>query len=57
VGVSGGGAGAAGRSIAFGSPDNAAVILGADGSETPVARGPKTVLSDVIWDLALARLT
>ena len=45
-----------GRSKAFGSPDNAAVILGADGSETPVQRGPKSVLSDVIWDLALARL-
>ena len=50
------GADADGRSKAFGSPDNAAVILGSDGSETPVARGPKTVLSDVIWDLALARL-
>ncbi|WP_019876982.1 bifunctional phosphopantothenoylcysteine decarboxylase/phosphopantothenate--cysteine ligase CoaBC [Sporichthya polymorpha] len=51
------GADADGRSKAFGSPDNAAVILGADGSETPVARGPKAVLSDAIWDLALARLT
>ncbi len=51
------GADADGRSKAFGSPDNAAVILGADGSETPVQRGPKSVLSDVIWDLALARLT
>ena len=51
------GADAEGRSKAFGSPDNAAVILGADGSETPVARGPKSALSDVIWDLALARLS
>ncbi|MBA3745418.1 bifunctional phosphopantothenoylcysteine decarboxylase/phosphopantothenate--cysteine ligase CoaBC [Sporichthya sp.] len=51
------GADADGRSKAFGSPDNAAVILGADGTETPVQRGPKTALSDVIWDLALARLT
>jgi phosphopantothenoylcysteine decarboxylase/phosphopantothenate--cysteine ligase len=49
-------AGADGASLAFGSPDNAAVILGLDGSETPVARGPKAALSDVIWDLALARL-
>jgi phosphopantothenoylcysteine decarboxylase/phosphopantothenate--cysteine ligase len=50
------GADETGRSKAFGSPDNAAVILGADGSETPVPRGPKSTLSDVIWDLALARL-
>ncbi|GAA0626050.1 bifunctional phosphopantothenoylcysteine decarboxylase/phosphopantothenate--cysteine ligase CoaBC [Sporichthya brevicatena] len=50
------GADADGRSKAFGSPDNAAVILGSDGTETPVARGPKTVLSDAIWDQALARL-
>jgi phosphopantothenoylcysteine decarboxylase/phosphopantothenate--cysteine ligase len=51
------GADADGRSKAFGSPDNAAVILGRDGSETPVPRGPKSALSDVIWNLALARLT
>ncbi len=51
------GADAQGRSKAFGSPDNAAVILGLDGSETPVQRGPKSALSDVIWDLALARLS
>jgi len=50
------GADESGRSKAFGSPDNAAVILGADGSETPVPRGPKSALSDVIWDLALERL-
>jgi phosphopantothenoylcysteine decarboxylase/phosphopantothenate--cysteine ligase len=50
------GADAEGRSKAFGSPDNAAVILGLDGSETPVQRGPKSALSDVIWDLALDRL-
>ncbi|HUR73179.1 MAG TPA: bifunctional phosphopantothenoylcysteine decarboxylase/phosphopantothenate--cysteine ligase CoaBC [Sporichthya sp.] len=51
------GADAEGRSKAFGSPDNAAVVLGSDGTETPVQRGPKSALADVIWDLALARLT
>jgi phosphopantothenoylcysteine decarboxylase/phosphopantothenate--cysteine ligase len=50
------GADADGRSKAFGSPDNAAMILSSDSSETPVARGPKSALADVIWDLALARL-
>ncbi|MGQ0465895.1 MAG: bifunctional phosphopantothenoylcysteine decarboxylase/phosphopantothenate--cysteine ligase CoaBC [Sporichthyaceae bacterium] len=41
---------------AFGTPDNAATILGADGSATEVLNGPKEALADVIWDLALARL-
>jgi phosphopantothenoylcysteine decarboxylase / phosphopantothenate---cysteine ligase len=32
------------------------VVLAADGSLMPVARGPKEVLADVIWDLVAARL-
>ncbi|MEU6659449.1 bifunctional phosphopantothenoylcysteine decarboxylase/phosphopantothenate--cysteine ligase CoaBC [Streptomyces sp. NPDC046821] len=39
----------------FGSEENEAVLLGADGSETPVPYGPKEVLSDTIWD-AVTRL-
>jgi phosphopantothenoylcysteine decarboxylase/phosphopantothenate--cysteine ligase len=39
----------------FGSEENEAVLLGADGSEAPVPYGPKEVLSDTIWD-AVARL-
>ncbi|MER7201102.1 MULTISPECIES: bifunctional phosphopantothenoylcysteine decarboxylase/phosphopantothenate--cysteine ligase CoaBC [unclassified Streptomyces] len=39
----------------FGSEENEAVLLGADGSEAPVPHGPKEVLSDTIWD-AVARL-
>ncbi|HEX2361856.1 MAG TPA: bifunctional phosphopantothenoylcysteine decarboxylase/phosphopantothenate--cysteine ligase CoaBC [Jiangellaceae bacterium] len=35
----------------FESEDNEAVILGSDGSSTPVPRGPKSVLSHVVWDL------
>ena len=35
---------------------NAAVILGADGSETAVPDGPKESLADVVWDLVVARL-
>jgi phosphopantothenoylcysteine decarboxylase / phosphopantothenate---cysteine ligase len=45
-----------GSGLAFGTSDNAAVILGADGTVTEVPRGPKEVLADVVWDLVLARL-
>ena len=31
--------------------DNAAVVLGADGSEIEVPLGPKEALADVVWDL------
>ncbi len=41
---------------AFGTPDNAAVILGLDGSATEVPNGPKTALAHVVWDLVVARL-
>ena len=45
-----------GPGLAFGTSDNAALVLGADGSVTAVPRGPKTALADVIWDLVAARL-
>ncbi|MDQ1737340.1 MAG: phosphopantothenoylcysteine decarboxylase / phosphopantothenate---cysteine ligase [Pseudonocardiales bacterium] len=41
---------------AFGQPDNAAVILGADGSEREVPLGPKTVLASAILDSVISRL-
>ncbi len=34
----------------FGSSDNAAVILGADGTSVEVPRGAKSALAQVIWD-------
>ncbi|MGC3003653.1 phosphopantothenoylcysteine decarboxylase, partial [Streptomyces sp. G35A] len=40
----------------FGSEENEAVVLGADGSETLVAHGPKEALADTVWDLVAARL-
>ena len=40
----------------FGSAENEAVILGADGSATEVPRGSKTALAHAIWDLVAARL-
>ena len=45
-----------GEDLAFGRPDNAAVILGADGSQTEVPRGAKEALAEVVWDLVAARL-
>jgi phosphopantothenoylcysteine decarboxylase / phosphopantothenate---cysteine ligase len=45
-----------GGGLAFGTSDNEAVVLAADGGETHVPRGPKEVLADVIWDLVASRL-
>src|SRR6266851_5068419 len=45
-----------GSGLAFGTSDNEAVILAADGTVTEVPRGPKEALADVIWDLVAARL-
>ncbi|WP_329164795.1 bifunctional phosphopantothenoylcysteine decarboxylase/phosphopantothenate--cysteine ligase CoaBC [Streptomyces sp. NBC_01717] len=39
----------------FGSEENEAVVLAADGGETPVPYGPKEGLADTIWDLVTAR--
>jgi phosphopantothenoylcysteine decarboxylase / phosphopantothenate---cysteine ligase len=41
---------------AFGTADNAAEILAADGQQTSVPLGPKEQLADVIWDLVAGRL-
>ncbi|MFC4051410.1 bifunctional phosphopantothenoylcysteine decarboxylase/phosphopantothenate--cysteine ligase CoaBC [Actinomadura syzygii] len=45
-----------GEDLTFGRPDNAAVILGADGSRTEVPRGAKEALADAVWDLVAERL-
>ncbi|MFE9794250.1 bifunctional phosphopantothenoylcysteine decarboxylase/phosphopantothenate--cysteine ligase CoaBC [Streptomyces goshikiensis] len=45
-----------GETKTFGSEENEAVILASDGTETPVAHGPKEALADVIWDRVAARL-
>jgi phosphopantothenoylcysteine decarboxylase/phosphopantothenate--cysteine ligase len=46
---------AVGPGKAFGTSDNAAVILGADGSETDVPLGPKTLLAAAVCDAVAAR--
>jgi len=40
----------------FESPDNAAVVLGQDGTITEVPPGTKESVADVLWDLVVARL-
>ncbi|URN18047.1 MULTISPECIES: bifunctional phosphopantothenoylcysteine decarboxylase/phosphopantothenate--cysteine ligase CoaBC [Streptomyces] len=40
----------------FGSEENEAVVLASDGTETPVPRGPKEALADIVWDQVAARL-
>ena len=46
-----------GEDKAFDLPDNAAVILGADGSETEVPYGPKDLLAHAVWDRVLPLLS
>ena len=46
-----------GNGLGFGTPDNEAVVYGADGTVTPIPRGPKEALADVVWDLVAARLS
>ena len=46
---------AVGPGKAFGTSDNAAVILGADGSETDVPLGPKTLLAAAVCDAVSTR--
>ena len=45
-----------GEHLAFGTPDNAAVVLMAGGGMVEIPRGPKEDLADVVWDLVVARL-
>ncbi|MFI2371502.1 bifunctional phosphopantothenoylcysteine decarboxylase/phosphopantothenate--cysteine ligase CoaBC [Streptomyces sp. NPDC018833] len=40
----------------FGAEENEAIVLAADGAETPVPHGPKEALADTVWDLVVPRL-
>ncbi|WP_432092464.1 bifunctional phosphopantothenoylcysteine decarboxylase/phosphopantothenate--cysteine ligase CoaBC [Streptomyces sp. bgisy100] len=44
-----------GEGRTFGSEENEAVVLAADGTETPVPQGPKEALADTVWDLVSRR--
>lgn len=45
-----------GENRTFGAASNEAVVLAADGAETPVPYGPKEALADIVWDLVAPRL-
>ena len=45
-----------GDGLAFGTPDNSAVVLAADGVEVEVPPGPKAALAATVWDLVAGRL-
>ncbi|MEN3583760.1 bifunctional phosphopantothenoylcysteine decarboxylase/phosphopantothenate--cysteine ligase CoaBC [Streptomyces sp. ZYX-F-203] len=45
-----------GEDRTFGAEENEAVVLGADGSRTPVPHGPKEDLAHTVWDLVVERL-
>ena len=45
-----------GNGLGFGTPDNEAVVYGADGTVTPIPRGPKEALANVVWDLVADNL-
>jgi phosphopantothenoylcysteine decarboxylase/phosphopantothenate--cysteine ligase len=46
-----------GHGLGFGTPDNEAVVYGAEGTVTPISRGPKEALADIVWDLVADRLS
>ncbi|GAA4976914.1 bifunctional phosphopantothenoylcysteine decarboxylase/phosphopantothenate--cysteine ligase CoaBC [Yinghuangia aomiensis] len=45
-----------GETRTFGADGNEAVLLGADGAETPVPFGPKDELADAVWDRVVGLL-
>jgi phosphopantothenoylcysteine decarboxylase / phosphopantothenate---cysteine ligase len=45
-----------GSGLGFGTPDNEAVVFGADGTVTRIPRGPKEALANVVWDLVVVNL-
>jgi phosphopantothenoylcysteine decarboxylase / phosphopantothenate---cysteine ligase len=45
-----------GNGRGFGSGDNEAIVLGAEGTRTPIPRRSKDALAAVVWDLVASRL-
>jgi phosphopantothenoylcysteine decarboxylase/phosphopantothenate--cysteine ligase len=45
-----------GNGLAFGTPDNEATVISADGAEVKLPRAHKDEIADAIWDLVAARL-
>lgn len=44
-----------GDGLAFGTTDNAATLLGRDGSQIDIPLGPKRVLADIVWNQVASR--
>jgi len=45
-----------GRSLGFETDDNEVVVLGSDGTATPVGRASKAAIADAVWDRVVALL-
>ena len=45
-----------GSGLGLGTTDTEAVVYGADGTVTPIPRGPKEALANVVWDLVVVNL-
>jgi phosphopantothenoylcysteine decarboxylase/phosphopantothenate--cysteine ligase len=45
-----------GNGLAFGTADNEATVLSADGTEVKLPRAPKEEIADTIWDVVVGRL-
>ncbi|HWG00296.1 MAG TPA: phosphopantothenoylcysteine decarboxylase, partial [Trebonia sp.] len=45
-----------GNGRGFGTGDNEALVLGADGARTPIPRQSKDGLADAVWGLVAARI-
>ncbi len=45
-----------GNGLGFGRADNEAIVYSREGSRTPIPRGSKEALAEVVWDLVAARL-
>ncbi|MCW2930900.1 MAG: phosphopantothenoylcysteine decarboxylase/phosphopantothenate/cysteine ligase [Actinomycetia bacterium] len=46
-----------GKGLGFGRTDNEAVVYSREGSHTPIPRGSKEGLAEVVWNLVAARFT
>ncbi|GAA5053103.1 phosphopantothenoylcysteine decarboxylase/phosphopantothenate--cysteine ligase [Thermocatellispora tengchongensis] len=46
-----------GDGLAFGTPDNAAVVLSAEGGSVEIPRGPKDDVADAVWNLVTPLLS
>jgi phosphopantothenoylcysteine decarboxylase / phosphopantothenate---cysteine ligase len=46
-----------GKGLGFGGVENEAVVYSREGAHTPIPRGSKESLAEVVWNLVAARFT